>query len=129
VLAVCAPLALAASRPRSGHWVGKVTKGQVGTGKNGQPSFTVEKSAERMSNFHILEVGAFCFSGYQVVTVAVPRAAITHGSVNTTYKIPNVTNAKVHLKGTFTSATTLKGEVSSNTYCDYDIKFVAHPHR
>ena len=80
----------------------------------------------RITKFQIPGVSAFCFTGYQVISVAVPTAPIKHGFVNTTYRIPKVTNAKVKLKGKFVSASKFKGEVSSNTSCDYDVTFVAH---
>jgi hypothetical protein len=66
---------------------------------------------------------------YQVISVAVPHTAINHGAVNTTYRIPKVNNAKVHLKAKLTSATTCKGEMRSNNYYDCSIEFVAQPHR
>ncbi len=125
-LVLAVPVALAASTPKAGHWVGKATSGEVGKGKYGQPTFTVSKDRKTLKKFTIPEVGAFCFAGYQVVTVYVGHAAIKHGTVNTTYLVDKTTKAKVQLKGKFNSATKFTGQVSSRTYCDYTIKFVAH---
>ncbi len=121
------PAALAARKPKAGHWVGRATQpGETLNGRNGNATFTVSAARTRITKFQIPGVTAFCFTGYQVISVAVPDAPIKHGFVNTTYRIPDMTDAKVKLKGQFVSASTFKGEVSSRTYCDYDVTFVAH---
>ena len=94
------PAALAARKPKAGHWVGKATKpGETLNGRNGDATFTV--SRERPHPDHASSKSpastAFCFTGYQVIASPCRDAPIKHGVVNTTYKIPNVTNAKVKL--------------------------------
>ncbi len=63
--------------PKTGHWVGRVTKGQALSGKNGEPTFTV--AGNTLKKFTIKGVGAYCFSGYSVVTVYVPSVRIKAG--------------------------------------------------
>lgn len=118
-----AAVALAVT-PATGHWIGKVVKGQAVKGKGGVPTFTV--SGSHLRKFVIGGVGAYCFSGYSVVSVSVPSAVIHGGRFNTT--IHPVKNANVKLTGRFTSRTRAVGTVSGSGYaCDYTIGFVAHP--
>jgi len=122
VVAVAAPSALAAV-PRSGAWIGKVVKGQAVKGKAGEPAFTVK--GDRLTKFVIGGVGAYCFTGYQVVTVAVPWAKIHNGRFSRT--IHPIAHANVKLTGLFLSATRMQGTVTGSGYaCDYTIGFIAH---
>jgi opacity protein-like surface antigen len=124
---ICTALLLAAvalaATPRAGHWIGKVTKGQALHGKAGEPTFTVSGGA--LHRFTIGGVGAYCFAGYQVVSVYVKSAAIHGGRFSTT--VHPVKGANVKLTGRFTSPTKVTGTVSGSGYaCDYTIGFVAH---
>jgi opacity protein-like surface antigen len=123
LVAVAVATAVAAT-PRAGHWRGKVTKGQAVRGKGGEPTFTV--SGSKLRKFTIGGVGAYCFTGYQVVSVYVPSARIHHGRFSTTYH--PVKDANVKLTGRFVSASKAIGTVTGSGYaCDYTIGFVAHP--
>ena len=119
---VCAAAA-AAVTPAPGHWVGKVVKGQAVSGKNGEPTFTV--AGNKLKRFTIKGVGAYCFTGYSVVSVYVPSAQIKGGHFSTTYH--PVKKANVKLTGHFVSAKKVTGTVTGSGYaCDYAIGFVAH---
>jgi opacity protein-like surface antigen len=123
VAALLATAALAAT-PKAGRWVGKVVKGQAMKGKAGEPTFTV--SGGKLRKFTIRGIGAYCFSGYSVVSVYVPAATIHAGRFSTTYH--PVKDANVKLTGRFTSASRATGTVTGSGYaCDYTIGFVAHP--
>ncbi len=134
LVAACA-LALAAvalaATPKTGKWAGKVTKGQVGTGNQGKPTFKVAGGGDLMRNFKIPQVGAFCTGGiFEDIIVAVPKAKIRHGKVDKRYVISNKppdARPIVHLTGTFTSSKKFKGDVSGVHYCNYDVKFTAKP--
>jgi hypothetical protein len=124
-LGLCAVVAapVGAATPKAGHWVGKVVKGQAVSGKGGRPTFTVSGSTLR--KFQIGGVGAYCFSGYSVVSVSVPSAKISHGRFSTT--IHPIKGANVKLTGQFTSGSQAKGTVSGSGYaCDYTIGWTAH---
>ena len=104
----------------------------MGTGKNGKVTFDVSGNGKKLTDFVIPEVGAYCFSGYQAITVAVPKARIHHGHVNEQYVIKqNPPDAKptVLLTGDFKSSNTFKGKVKGKNYCDYDIEFTSHPRK
>ncbi len=138
VLAVAAALAVfiagavpaVASAPRTGKWSGKVTKGEVGKGRKGTPTFKVASGGKLMKRFKIPEVAGYCFTGAEAITIAVPKAKIKHRRVDESYVITNnPPSAKptIHLTGTFSSAKKFKGEVTGEHYCDYDVKFTAKP--
>lgn len=128
IAAVAAALALSAAvaeaaTPSAGKWVGKVVKGQAVKGKAGQPTFTV--SGNKLKKFTIGGVGAYCFTGYSVVSVFVPSAKVHGGKFSTT--VHPIKGANVKLTGKFTSPNKVKGTVTGSGYaCDYTIGFVAH---
>ena len=116
--------------PASGS--GKATKGQVGhREEQGKVTFDVSGNGKRLAKFVIPEVGAYCYTGYEAITVAVPNAKIHNGHVNEAYVIKqNPPDAKptVLLTGDFKSPSTFKGQVKGKHYCDYDIEFTSdHP--
>ncbi len=119
---VLASVALAFT-PRAGTWTGKAVQGAVLPGKNGTPTFSVRGSTLR--TFTIRGAGAFCFTGYSVVTVYVPTVHIRGNAFSTTYH--PIKGANVKFSGRFLSATRMKGKVvGSGSACDYSIDFVAH---
>lgn len=119
--ALLACVALAAT-PAAGHWTGTVTKGQAVSGAAGHPTFTVAGS--HLQRFTIRGVGAYCFSGYSVVSVYVGSAAIHGGRFDTT--VHPIAHANIHLTGHFTSPSRAVGTVAGSGYaCDYTIGFVA----
>jgi FtsP/CotA-like multicopper oxidase with cupredoxin domain len=118
--------------PEPGRWVGHSTNGDVGSGKYGLATFKVSANHRRLLHFRIPEVGAYCFNGYQVITVAVPGARIRKGgrvrAAHVINRNPPDAKPTVHLKGRFKSKRTFRGEVTGEHYCQYDVRFVAHPH-
>jgi len=117
-----------AARPVTGRWTGQVTKGQALSGKDGMPTFRVSANQRLLTNFKIGGIGGYCASGYQVVSVVVPRAKIkASGKFKVTYHPVRGSDAKVTLSGTFTRARRVTGKVEGRNFCDYDIHFKAHP--